>query len=181
MLSQDDGTNELFYSQLGEISGSVALILMGDFRRVQCCSSHFQRKNKKKKKKAPKFYLSWQQPLWYLIKKHFSSISAARGGQRKNIWLIPREECLLASKEEEKAQSFNDFFLHQFLILMTNLGLGSNLQLDDHNWESSDFPLVATKTVSDQLYQLNVHKSLGPDGIQEREKDLCQLLIKTFS
>lgn len=31
MLSQDDGTNELFYSQLGEIPGSVALILMGDF------------------------------------------------------------------------------------------------------------------------------------------------------
>ncbi|KAK4810495.1 hypothetical protein QYF61_004275 [Mycteria americana] len=29
--SQDDSTNELFYRQLGEISGSVALVLMGDF------------------------------------------------------------------------------------------------------------------------------------------------------
>ncbi|GAB0177355.1 anoctamin-2 [Grus japonensis] len=29
--SQDDSTDELFYRQLGEISGSVALVLMGDF------------------------------------------------------------------------------------------------------------------------------------------------------
>ena len=30
-LSQDDSTDKLFYRQLGEISGSVALLLMGDF------------------------------------------------------------------------------------------------------------------------------------------------------
>lgn len=30
---------------------------------------------------------------------------------------------------------------------------------------SSGFPFVATKTVRDQLYQLNVLKCMGPDGI----------------
>ena len=39
---------------------------------------------------------------------------------------------------------------------------------EDHECGNSDFPFVDTKIVRDQLYQLNVHKSTGPDGIHAR-------------
>lgn len=37
--------------------------------------------------------------------------------------------------------------------------------LEDQNWGSGDFPFVVTKIVSNQL---NVHKSMGPDGIHPK-------------
>ncbi|KAK4825967.1 hypothetical protein QYF61_003536 [Mycteria americana] len=39
---------------------------------------------------------------------------------------------------------------------------------EDHECGNSDFPFVDTEIVRDQLYQLNVHKSVGPDGIHPR-------------
>ncbi|KAK4830610.1 hypothetical protein QYF61_012053 [Mycteria americana] len=41
-------------------------------------------------------------------------------------------------------------------------------ELEDHNCGNGDFPFVDTEIVSEQLYQLNVCKSMGPDGIQIR-------------
>ena len=35
----------------------------------------------------------------------------------------------------------------------------------DHEYWKRDFPCVNTEIVRDQLYQLNVQKTLGPDGI----------------
>ncbi|GAB0207914.1 mitochondrial enolase superfamily member 1 [Grus japonensis] len=40
--------------------------------------------------------------------------------------------------------------------------------MEDHECGNSDFPFVDTEIVRDQLYQLNVHKSMGPDGIHPR-------------
>ncbi|KAM9245617.1 RNA helicase Mov10l1 [Leptosomus discolor] len=39
---------------------------------------------------------------------------------------------------------------------------------EDHECENSDFPFVDTEVVKDMLYQPNVHKSMGPDGILPR-------------
>ncbi|KFV93053.1 RNA-directed DNA polymerase from mobile element jockey, partial [Fulmarus glacialis] len=39
---------------------------------------------------------------------------------------------------------------------------------EDHECGNSDFPFVDTEIVRDQLYQLNVHQSMGPDGIHPR-------------
>ena len=33
---------------------------------------------------------------------------------------------------------------------------------------TSDFPFVDTEVVRNQLYQLNIHKSMGPGGINPR-------------
>lgn len=48
----------------------------------------------------------------------------------------------------------------QFLIVMRSWATQSQSELEDHDWGSSYFPLMATKIVRDQLYQLNVHKGL---------------------
>ena len=36
--------------------------------------------------------------------------------------------------------------------------------LEDHKCGDSDCPLVETEIVRDQPYQLNVHRSMGPEG-----------------
>ncbi|PKU33292.1 rna-directed dna polymerase from mobile element hypothetical protein [Limosa lapponica baueri] len=41
-------------------------------------------------------------------------------------------------------------------------------KLEGYDCGSSDFPFVDTETIRVQLYQLNVHKSMGPDGIHPR-------------
>jgi len=39
---------------------------------------------------------------------------------------------------------------------------------EDHGCGNSDFPFVDTEILRYQLYQLNVHKSMGPDGTHRR-------------
>ncbi|KAK4811148.1 hypothetical protein QYF61_019779 [Mycteria americana] len=41
-------------------------------------------------------------------------------------------------------------------------------ELEDHDCGNSDFPFLDAEIVRDQLYHLNVHKSMGPDGIHPR-------------
>ena len=41
-------------------------------------------------------------------------------------------------------------------------------ELEDRDCGNRDFQFVATEIVRDQLYQLNVRKSMGPDGIHPR-------------
>ena len=58
-------------------------------------------------------------------------------------------------------------FLPQSLIILTGLGLPSPL-----SWRTTNVGTVTsfvdTEIVRDQLYQLNVHKSMRPDGIHPR-------------
>ena len=44
----------------------------------------------------------------------------------------------------------------------------SSCELEDHGCRSSDIPFVGTEIVREQLYQLDVPKSMGPDGIHAR-------------
>lgn len=57
--------------------------------------------------------------------------------------------------------AFNEI-LFQFLIIMIDLGLPSPL-----SWKvRTGVPVIVfTKIVREQLYKMNVHKSMGPDRI----------------
>ncbi|KFQ89025.1 hypothetical protein N337_00969, partial [Phoenicopterus ruber ruber] len=55
-------------------------------------------------------------------------------------------------------------------------------ELEDHDWGSSDFPFVDTEIIRDRLYQLNVHKSMGPDAIHPRVvKELMDAMAEPLS
>lgn len=60
----------------------------------------------------------------------------------------------------KKKQMHSMHFLSQLLV---DLQLPSHME--DHKCGNSDFLSVDPEIVRDQLYQLNVHKSMGPHGI----------------
>ncbi|KAK4810454.1 LOW QUALITY PROTEIN: hypothetical protein QYF61_004234 [Mycteria americana] len=84
-----------------------------------------------------------------------------------NIRPILVEDGHLTNRDEEKAEAFNAFFASGF----NNTDRPWDAQSpdsEDHECGNSDFPFVDTEIVRDQLYQLNVHKSMGPEGIHPR-------------
>lgn len=50
---------------------------------------------------------------------------------------------------------------------VTDVGLPTS-QLEDHDRWNRDFPPVVTAIISEELYQLNISKSMVPDGIHPR-------------
>ncbi|KAK4823871.1 hypothetical protein QYF61_007627 [Mycteria americana] len=54
------------------------------------------------------------------------------------------------------------------LVILIDLGLPSPLSWEDHKCGNSDFLFVDIEIVRDQMYQLNIHKSMGPDRIHPR-------------
>ncbi|GAB0195083.1 mitochondrial enolase superfamily member 1 [Grus japonensis] len=97
-------------------------------------------------------------------KKGFFKYINSKRRSKENIEPILVEDGHLTNRDEEKAEAFNAYFGSVFnnadrawAALFT--------ESEDHKCGNSDFPFVDTEIVRDQLYQLNVHKSMGPDGI----------------
>ncbi|KAK4815141.1 hypothetical protein QYF61_017582 [Mycteria americana] len=99
----------------------------------------------------------------------------------KNIGPIFVEDGHLTNRNEEKAEAFNAFFASVFNN--TDRPWASHsLELEDHDCGNSDFPFADTEIVRDQLYQLNVHKPMGPDGIHHRVlKELVDVMAGHLS
>ncbi|KAK4829953.1 hypothetical protein QYF61_008084 [Mycteria americana] len=100
-------------------------------------------------------------------KKGFFKYVNSRRRSEENIGQILVEDGHLSNMDEEKAV-IQWFFLPQSLIIQIDLGLSPLSQRTTTGQKSSDFPFVDTEIVRDQLYQLGVHKSMGPDGIYPR-------------
>jgi len=104
----------------------------------------------------------------------------ARGGLKK-IGPILVEDGHLTNRDELKVEAFSvgfagvcflGFFLFVCLFFSSSVINSSDIswaawspEPEDLECGSSDFPFVDAEITRDQLYQLNVHKSMGPDGI----------------
>ncbi|KAK4810539.1 hypothetical protein QYF61_004502 [Mycteria americana] len=100
-------------------------------------------------------------------KKGFFKYVNSKRRSKENIGPILVEDGHLTNRDEEKAEAFNAFFASGFNNTVRPWAPRSS-ELEDHECGNSDFPFVDTEIVKDQLYQLNVHKSMGPEGIHPR-------------
>lgn len=121
-----------------------------------------------REKRKPKAHLELTKVVSNNKKKGFKHVNSQKRS-KENIGLI-FSDGHLTSKDAEMA--FNAIFTFFFFTIMIDLGLPS-LLLEDHNWGNGDFSFVVTKIVSNPL---NIHKSMGPDGIHPKVLKLDDII-----
>ncbi|PKU39318.1 rna-directed dna polymerase from mobile element jockey- hypothetical protein [Limosa lapponica baueri] len=100
-------------------------------------------------------------------KKGFLKYITSKRRSKENIGLIFVEDGHLTNRDEEKVDTFNVVFASAFNNT-DRPSAARSPELEDHKCGNSDFLFVDTENLRDQLHQLNVHKSMGLDGIALR-------------
>lgn len=88
------------------------------------------------------------------IKRPFYSMFIPRGGLSDHR----------TNDDEEKVEAFNAFFAS--IININDKSRGA--QSDSEECRNSSSPFMDNEILRDRLYQLNIHKSVGPDWIHLR-------------
>ncbi|KAK4832275.1 hypothetical protein QYF61_021674 [Mycteria americana] len=182
--SRDDSDYELFYRQLGDISGSIALVLMGDFSFSDINREYHTvvtGKSRKFLKYAEDNFMSKilceptrKYALLDLLLVNREGLMGdvtyvnSKKRSKGNTGTVLDEDGHLINRDEEKVKAFNGFFFVSVFNIKDRSWAAWSSKLEDHDWGSSDFPFVDTEIVRDQLYWLNIHKSMRPDGIHPR-------------
>ena len=83
--------------------------------------------------------------------------------------------------DEEKVEVLNAFFASVFNKKTSCTEAIQPPQPEDRGWEN-DPPAIQEEIVSDLLHHIDIHKSMGPDGIHPRVlKELAGVLTKPLS
>lgn len=106
-----------------------------------------------------------------LRKGYFKYVNSKRRS-KENFGLVYVEDGHLTNRVEEKVDVFNvvglflfGFFFNSVLSKIGRRWWDQLPELEDHKCRNSDFAFADTEILRDQPYQLNIQKSIGPDGL----------------
>ncbi|GAB0208568.1 mitochondrial enolase superfamily member 1 [Grus japonensis] len=97
-------------------------------------------------------------------KKGFFKYISSKRKTRENVVLLLNEVGALVTEDTEKAELLNAFFA-SVLTAKADPQESHTLEVRDKVLQKEDFPLVKEDWVREHLGKLDIHKSMGPDGM----------------
>ncbi|GAB0204029.1 mitochondrial enolase superfamily member 1 [Grus japonensis] len=97
-------------------------------------------------------------------KKGFFKYISNKMKTRENVGLLLNEMDALVMEDTEKVELLNAFFASVFTAKASPQE-SQTLEVGEKVWRKEDLPLVGENWVREHLGNLDIHKSMGPDGM----------------